>query len=167
MSDLGEIVGARTAAIVPAFARGLAVRGGWQWSRYTLLDRGSYDYANDVDEPALMEHAVAEAARLTGRNLRVIDARALRLGPGDYVLARHDRVYDGFPIEVVIDLSPAPVSRADVHYRRRGQLFFRVPSQPGAASFVERGPTVTSNHTYISRQFPDASIVRLVVVLAP
>jgi hypothetical protein len=163
---LRVIVGARTMEILPDFAQGIAVRGGWQWSRYTLLDRGSYDYANEVVEPALAEHAVAEAARLTGRSLRVIDARGLRLGPGDYVLARHDRVYNEFPIEVVIDLSPVSVARAEVHYRRRGQLFFRVPCQPGAASFVERGPTVTCNHTYVSRRFPDASVVRLVLVLS-
>jgi hypothetical protein len=166
VADLANLVGSRTAVIVPDFAQNIAVRGGWQWSRYALVDRGSYDYASDVDEPALAEHVVAEAARLTGRTLRVTDARALRLGPGDYVLARHDRVYEGFPIEVVIDLSPAPVARAEVHYRRRGQLFFRVPSQPGAASFVERGPTVTCNHTYVSRRFPDVSVVRLVLVLA-
>ena len=36
---LGELVGARTAVVVPGFLGTTAVRGHWQWSRYTLLDR--------------------------------------------------------------------------------------------------------------------------------
>jgi hypothetical protein len=165
VSGVGELIGARTAVIVPDLARGVAVRGGWIWGRYTLLDRGSYDYATGLDEPALAARAVAEASRITSRTLHVAESRALRLGPGDYLLARHDRVYEGFPIEVTIDLSPAVVAGAEIHYRRRGALFFQVPSQPLAAAIVERGPTVTCNHTYVSKRQPDASIVRLVLLL--
>jgi hypothetical protein len=165
MSGVGELVGARTAVIVPDLARGVAVRGGWTWGRYTLLDRGSYDFSRDVDEPDLAARAVAEASRITSRTLRVVESRALRLGAGDYLLARHDRVFEGFPIEVTIDLSTAPVPGAEIHYRRRGALFFQVPSQPLAAAIVERGPTVTCNHTYVSRRYPDANGVRLVLLL--
>ena len=95
----------------------------------------------------------------------MVESRALRLGPGDYILARHDHVYEDFPVEVMLDLSPAPVPGAEVHYRRRGQVFFQVPSQPGAMSIVERGPTVTCNHTYISKRHLDTSVVRLVLLL--
>lgn len=165
VSDVGELVGARTAVIVPDLARGAAVRGNWTWGRYTLLDRGSYDFASDVDEPDLAARAVAEASRITSRALRVVESRALRLGAGDYLLARHDRVYEGFPIEVTIDLSTASVAGAEIHYRRRGALFFQVPSQPLAAAIVERGPTVTCNHTYVSKRHLDANVVRLVLLL--
>jgi hypothetical protein len=70
------------------------------------------------------------------------------------------------PIEVTIDLSPHLVDGAEIHYRRRGQVFFRVPSLPGSAAIVERGPTVTCNHTYVSKRHLDASVVRLVLLLA-
>ena len=63
------------------------------------------------------------------------------------------------------DLSEAAVPGADVEYRRRGQVFFVAPSSPGSLAIVERGPTVTCNHTYVSRLHAGASIVRLVVLL--
>jgi hypothetical protein len=166
MTELGDVIGSRTATIVPDLAGNAKVRGGWQWSRYTLLDRGSYDYARDIDEPDLTARAIAHASKITERTLKLVEARALRLGPGDYVLAHHDRVYERFPIEVAIDLSPAVVEGAEIHYRRRGQVYFRVPSAPGSAAIVERGPTVTCNHTYVSKRDPAASVVRLVLLLA-
>ena len=52
-----------------------------------------------------------------------------------------------------------------VHYRRRGQVFFRVPSAPRALALIERGPTVTCNHTYVSRLHPTADVIRLIVLL--
>jgi hypothetical protein len=75
----------------------------------------------------------------------------LRLVPGDYLLARHDRIREGGTIECVVDLSPAPVPGAEVHYRQHGQVFFRVACEPGRAALVPRGPTVTANHTYLSK----------------
>jgi hypothetical protein len=166
MSELGDVIGSRTAMIVPDLATGASIRGGWQWSRYTLLDRGSYDYALEIDEPDLTARAIVEASKVTERSLKLVESRALRLGPGDYLLAHHDRVYERFPIEVTIDLSPVPVAGAEIHYRRRGQVYFHVPSAPGSAAIVERGPTVTCNHTYISKRDPSASVVRLVLLLA-
>jgi hypothetical protein len=166
MSELGDVIGSRTATIVADLAANASIRGGWTWSRYTLLDRGSYDYARDVDEPELAARAIAEASKVTERTLRLVESRALRLGPGDYLLAHHDRVYERFPIEVTIDLSPSPVEGAEIHYRRRGAVFFRVPSAPGSAAIVERGPTVTCNHTYISKRHLAACVVRLVLLLA-
>ena len=100
-----------------------------------------------------------------GRSLAVSEARMLRLVAGDYLLAHHDRVYDDFPVEVMFDLSPAPVPGAEVHYRRRGQAFFRAPCVPGSAAIIERGPTVTSNHTYISKLHAGAAVVRLIALL--
>jgi hypothetical protein len=163
--SLDEVIGARTAVLVPDAVGDTAVHGHWQLGRYTLVDRGSYDIAHDVTEPALFELAVREATRITQRALYVVESRVLVLGAGDYLLAHHDRVHDGFPIEVMIDLSPAVVQGAEVHYRRRGQVFFQVPSAPGALSIVERGPSVTCNHTYISRRHLDARVVRLVLLL--
>jgi hypothetical protein len=165
MTSIDDVVGARTALIVPDVVEPARARGHWPLARYALLDRGSYEYARNVEEPELFAFAIREASRVTGRMLRIAESCLLRLGPGDYLLARHDRVHEGFPIEVVLDLSHAPVRGAEVHYRRRGAVFFRFPSQPGAMSIVERGPSVTSNHTYVSKRHLDASVVRLVLLL--
>lgn len=135
------------------------------YARYGLLDRGSYDVLSSPHEPELFAELTGRAAKLTGRALVVAEARALRLVAGDYVLAHHDRVYDGLPVELMLDLSPASVPGAEVHYRRRGQAFFRFASAPGALSVVERGPTVTCNHTYVSKLSAAAEVVRLVVLL--
>jgi len=155
---------ASAALIVPDLAAQASVRGGWTWERYALLDRGSYEIARSIDEPGLADIAVRAASRAMHRELKLGHARALRLSPGDYLLAHHDTVYEGFPVEVMFDLSPTAVDGAAVHYRRRGNVFFIVPSQPGAASIVERGPTVTCNHTYISRR-QDATVTRVVMLL--
>jgi hypothetical protein len=90
-------------------------------------------------------------------------ARVVVLGPGDYILAHHDPMpaVDGDPLELVLDLSPAPTPGAELYYRRRGSAFLAVPSAPGTLSVVERGPTVTANHAYVSRRHPDARVVRL------
>jgi hypothetical protein len=135
------------------------------YTRYALLDRGSYDVLHDVAAPELVALAIATAERSTGRTLALAESRVLRLVPGDYLLAHHDRIYDDNPVEVIADLSPAAVPDADVHYRRSGQVFFRFPSTPGALAVVERGVTITSNHTYVSKLHDGASIVRCVMLL--
>jgi hypothetical protein len=121
------------------------------WRRYALLDRGSYDV---IENPGVLAREIVELAeRATSRSgLAIRESRVLRLVAGDYLL------------EVMIDLSPAPVD-AEVHYRRRGQTFLRVPSVPGTASVVERGPAITCNHTYVSKRDPDACVIRVVALL--
>lgn len=177
MTDLGELFTARAALVVPAAigataaaeARARLARRGY--ARYALVDRGSYDVVADPDEPALCAALVAlAAARLRPTptapqpTLAVVDARALRLGPGDFLLAHHDRVHADRLLELVLDLSAAPVAGAEVHYRRGGQLYHRVAAAPGALSIVERDGGVTCHHTYVSRRQPDA-VVRLVLRL--
>lgn len=122
------------------------------WQRYTLLDRGSYEFV-DVD-PARCT-MFASYGRITA-------ARAYRLVPGDYILAHHDAVHDDLPMELVFDLSPAPMP-AEIHYRRRGAVFFRVPCEPRSLAIVERGPAVTRNHTYISKR-TTGEVIRLVML---
>jgi hypothetical protein len=135
------------------------------WTRWSLLDRGSYEWIDSPDEPELLAAIVAFARETTKRDVAVEHARAVRMVPGDYVFVRHDRVYDDRPIEVVVDLSAAPVSGAEVHYRHRGQVFFVFPSQPGAAAVVERGPTVMRNSAYVSKRLGNAEVVRLFALL--
>lgn len=135
------------------------------YTRYALLDRGSYDYVTSPAEPELVTALAGVAGEVTGRSLAVAGVRALRLSPGDYLLTRHDRVHEGRPVELVLDLSPAAVPGAEVQYRHRGQVFFSFPSTPGALALVERGPTVMCNHTYVSKRVAGASVVRLVVLL--
>jgi len=134
------------------------------YTRYALYDRGSYDVLENPDEPELVELMLRAAERTTGRTLTLVESRVIRLVPGDYVLAHHDRMHEGNPVEVTLDLSPNPVD-ADVHYRRRGQVFFRVPCTPGTLAIVERGVTITRNHTYVSKLLRDAVVVRLIVLL--
>lgn len=134
------------------------------FTRYTLLDRGSYAVSSDVMVPAEIVDLVSTTLR---RKLAVREARVLRLRCGDYLLAHHDRLRDDDPVEVTLDLSPRVTPTAEVHYRRSGNPFFRVPSAPGSLAIVERGPTVTCNHTYVSRRDPDALVVRLVALLFP
>ncbi len=142
-----------------------AVRARLAYRRFALLDRGSYEFAERVVEPELFATLAAIASQATGRTLAASDARALRLRAGDYVLAHHDRFYDDRPIEAVLDLSPAAVPQAELHYRRRGQVFFRFPSAPRALALVDRTPVVTCNHVYVSRSVPTADVIRLVVTL--
>lgn len=176
MTSLDELFGARIADIVPdAITAALAteLRGRLAYRRYDLLDRGSYEVA-PLDEPALFAKLADIVGRQPGvagvhgsepRSLAVVEARVLRLSPGDYLLAHHDRVHEGNPIEIVVDLSETATPGAEVHYRRRGAVFFRVPSQPRAMAIVERGPTVTCNHTYVSKLHSGASVVRLIALL--
>jgi hypothetical protein len=49
--------------------------------------------------------------------------------------------------------------------RRRKQRFFRFECVPGALAIVERGPAVTCHHTYVSKRYPDARVIRLVALL--
>ena len=132
-----------------------------RFTRYALVDRGSYESA-DVDVPAAL---VALASELTARTLRVASARVLRLVPGDYVLAHHDPLHEDHRVEVIVDRSPAVVAGAEVRYQRRGATFFRFPSQPGAASIVERDPATRCHHTYVSKLHVGAVVVRIVVQL--
>jgi hypothetical protein len=171
VSTLEELFGSRIAVVVPdvvgsALAEELRVRLDHAgYTRYALLDRGSYDVLPNPEEPALYAALIGVATKVTGRSLVMTEARALRLHPGDYLLAHHDRIFDDQPVELVLDLSPASVAGAEVHYRRRGQVFFSFASAPGALSVVERGPTVHCNHTYVSKLHAGASAIRLVVLL--
>jgi len=171
MTSLGELFGARAAVIVQgaisaAHADEVRARLAQRaWQRYALVDRGSYAWTDDVDEPALLGALARIAADTTGGVLDVVDVRAVRLVAGDYLLAHHDRVHDDRRIELVLDLSAAATAGAEVHYRRNGQLFQRVPSHPGALSVVERDAAVTCHHTYVSRRHAAADVTRLVVRL--
>ena len=155
--SIETLFGSRLATIVPCDAH-IPLAG---WTRYTLLDRGSYDFVDNIAVPPIV---IETASKLAGRALAVVEARALRLVPGDYLLAHHDTIHDDHPIEVVLDLSPRAVP-AEVHYRRRGQVFFRMPCEPGTLAVVERGPTVTRNHTYVSKLHRDAEVLRIVALL--
>jgi hypothetical protein len=173
VSGLDELFAARMAVVVPevvgaevaAEVRARLARAGW--SRYGLVDRGRYDRVEAVAEPALCDAVVAVAAELTDQPLRLREAWALRLGAGDYLLAHHDRVPDDRVVELTLDLSAAAVAGAEVHYRRRGQVFFRAPCAPGTLAVVERDPSVTCHHTYVSQRHAGAEVVRLVLRAAP
>jgi hypothetical protein len=133
------------------------------YTRYAQIDRGHYEFVDAPEEPALCARLLALAGRLVGRTLTGTRARAIRFGPGDYLLAHADPPHEDRPFELVLDLSPSPVP-AELHYRRRGQVYFRFACVPGSLAIVERGPTVTSNHTYVSKRFATASVVRLVLL---
>ncbi len=133
--------------------------------RYALFDRGSYEVAEPMGDA--IDRGVARilalAGELTARTLQAYEVRALRLTAGDYLLARHDRVFEGRPLELVLDLSPVPV-QAEIQYRRLGQVFFRMPCSPRSLAIVERTPAITCNHSYVSKLRLGASVIRLAVL---
>ena len=135
------------------------------WQHYGHIDQASYDFVEDVTLP-ITNAIVERAATQLDRKLVVRTTRLLRLRAGDYLLAHHDRFYDDNPVELTLDLSPASVPGAEVHYRRRGNVFFRMPCVPRSLAIVERGPAVSCNHTYISKLMPDALVIRYVVLAA-
>lgn len=133
------------------------------WQRYGHIDQAAYDFVDDLAVP----HAIIDVAeRAIDRKLTVRASRLVRLRAGDYILTRHDRFDTDNPVELTLDLSPASVPGAEVHYRRRGAVFFRMPCLPSSLAIVERGPTVQCNHTYVSKLMPDAVVIRLVVLAA-
>lgn len=173
-TTLDDLFGARAVAIIPgAIAAAVAdeIRERLEllgYRRYALVDRGHYEWIEDAGETDLVRALAKLAAGVTKRPLAVedvLDVRALRLTAGDYILAHHDRVHDDPRIELVLDVSAAPVAGAEVHYRRHGQVFHRVPSQPGVLSVVERDGAITCHHTYVSKRHTTAELVRLVVRL--
>lgn len=135
------------------------------YTRYRRLDRASYEEAPADGLRDVGETLAGIVREVTGRDVALRGLRAVRLVAGDYMLTRHDRVHAERPIEALLDLSPAPIAHAAVHYRHRGQVFFVFPTQPGALAIVERGPTVMCNHTYVSKLVPDAEVVRLLALL--
>jgi len=162
--SLDDVLALRTAVLVrDVIDHAAAIRERLRYTRYSLVDRGSYAFAT-VDEPAVIDQLRALACERTGRVLTVTSARALRLDPGDYLLARHDIAIER-GVEVVADLSPSVVEGAEVHYRQHGRVLFRMPSAPAAVAIVPRTAAVSANHTYVSRRQP-ATVVRLVVQLA-
>jgi hypothetical protein len=152
-------------AIDAATATAVRARYEDRYQRYALVDRGNYEFVNDADEPELVALMLRAAERATGRTLALASQRMLRLLPGSYLLAHHDRIHEGNPVEVTLDLSRAPVPDAELHYRRSGQVFFRFPCVPGALAIVERGVTITCNHCYVSKLHVAASVVRFVILL--
>jgi len=171
VSELAALFANRLASVVPD-ALGVALAAELRarldqvgFARYALRDRGSYGHAEVGAERTLLGALTRLAGQHTGRRHAFVDARALRLGPGDYLLTHHDRVHAEPLVELTLDLSPAVVPGAEVHYRRAGQVYFRVGSLPGALAIVERDADVTCNHTYVSRRHADAEVVRLVVRL--
>jgi hypothetical protein len=154
---LADVLATRSAVIVPDVvdrATAAAIRARLRWVPYTLVDRGRYAFCDDLELGELAD----VIARLAGR--AAISARAIRLGPGDYTLVRHDTPRVG--LEVAIDLSAASVPNAELHYRQRGQLFHRFPCVPGTATIVERTATVAANHSYVSKLHTGAEIVRVI-----
>ena len=152
--SLDELLATRSAVIVPS---GITARFEG-FARYALFDRASYDYLDVPADPRIAELVATH----TGARRRCIASRVIRLVPGDYVLARHDPSPTG--LEVVIDISPAPAA-AEVHYRQHGQVFFRVPCEPGTAALVPRNPSVTCNHTYLSK-LRTAEVIRWICLFA-
>jgi hypothetical protein len=156
--SLDDLLATRTAVLVPdaidrvtaAAARDRLDRAGFE--RYRLVDRGSYGYLDTPDVPDVIAALARLAASATGLTLELVRARALRLDPGDYLLARHDRVRTARELEVVVDLSPATVPGAELQYRQHGQVFFRIPAIPRTAAIIPTNPTVSCNHSYVSKR---------------
>ena len=152
-------IGSRTATLIEGVALRVELP---QLQRFGWIDRGSYEWG-DVTDLAPLAPLVARIDPADPRR-ELAGARVVVLGPGDYILAHHDPMPEAgeSPLELVLDLSPAPVAGAELYFRRRGAAFLAVPATPGTLAIVERGPTVTANHTYVSKRYPQARVVRLI-----
>jgi hypothetical protein len=172
-------IGSRTATLVhgvtlPARLRTLAPLPPAALARYPWIDRGAYAWA-DLADPADLAALATLVAHVDPADPRreIACARVIVLEPGDYILAHHDPMPalapalgdsdDDAPLELVIDVSPAPTPGAELYYRRRGAAFLAVPAVPGTLAIVERGPAVTANHAYVSKRHAGARVVRVVV----
>jgi len=165
--SLEERLATRSAVTVPSNIPSsvlAAARAPFRYHRYALVDRGAYEYDDAPHAPELVAAITARIAEVAGERRAFISARAIRLGPGDYLLARHDRIHETRVLECVLDLSPAPIAHAEVHYRQHGQVFFRVPCDPGSVAMVPRGPTVSCNFTYVSKLHTGAEVVRWIAL---
>ena len=165
--SLEERLATRSAVTVPSNIPSsmlAAARAPFRYHRYALVDRGTYEYDDAPHAPELVAAITARIAEVAGERRAFISARAIRLVPGDYLLARHDRIHETRVLECVLDLSPAPIAHAEVHYRQHGQVFFRVPCDPGSVAMVPRGPTVSCNFTYVSKLHTGAEVVRWIAL---
>jgi hypothetical protein len=169
-----RILGERTASVVEELisaSDAAAVRSELQrneYQTYRLLDRGCFDY-QDLDTNGscgpICTKLAAYVSSNSNRQLRIVTARAIRLRAGHYTLANLDAYHDDLPLQLTVDCSEHAVTNAHLFYRRRGGVFFFLPSQPRSAAIVERGPSVNCHHSYISKRFPNAEIIRLVLLL--
>jgi hypothetical protein len=167
MEDIEAALAARSAVIVQGVIDGAAaaaLRDRLRHVRYALVDRGSYESADATAERELLATLRELAAATTGRTLLLATARAIRLGPGDYVLAHHDPIVER-GVTVVLDASAAPLATGELHVRQGGRVLFRMPVVPGSAAIVPRTPSVTCTHGYVTRRAP-GSIVRVVATFS-
>jgi hypothetical protein len=166
VSSLDELFISKNAIAIPdvianvADVRAQIERG--TWTRYPLVDRGSYAYQTP-ELPDVIATMVRAAEAIRRRRQEVVEARLLKLVPGDYLLAHHDRRHDG--LELALDLSQAAIPGVEIHYRQLGEVYFAFGGPPGAMAIVERDKSVICNHTYVSKLHRGASIVRLMVRL--
>jgi len=143
VTALDQLFASRIATIVPE-----AVGPTLAAELRTRLDRAGYNAPragstaaatrsrSTPEEPVVL----AALAGLAGAGDRPVargwsTRSALRLGPGMTTCSHtHDRSHEDPLVELMLDLSPASVPGADVHYRRHGQVVFQVASRPGALS---------------------------------
>ncbi len=145
--SLEEVLATRSAVLVPS---NITKQFAFAYTRYAELDQASYEYA-EVSPRDLVKAVTDRIFEVTGERRTFVSGRVVRLLPGDYIVARHDVGSEQRVLECVVDLSPAAVPNAEVHYRQHGQVFFRMPCEPGTIAMMPRGPTVSCNHTYVSK----------------
>jgi hypothetical protein len=166
VTSLDELFVSKNAIAIPGvIADVAAVRARIEagtWTRYSLVDRGSYAYQTP-ELPDVIAAMLRAAEAIRRRPQHVVEARLIKLVPGDYVLAHHDRAHHG--LELALDLSGAAIDGVEIHYRQLGEVYFAFGGPPGAMAMVERDNSVICNHTYVSKLHRGASIVRLMVRL--
>jgi hypothetical protein len=166
VTSLDELFVSKNAIAIPdVIADVAAVRARIEagtWTRYSLVDRGSYAYQTP-ELPDVIAAMLRAAEAIRRRPQHVVEARLIKLVPGDYVLAHHDRAHHG--LELALDLSGAAIDGVEIHYRQLGEVYFAFGGPPGAMAMVERDNSVICNHTYVSKLHRGASIVRLMVRL--
>lgn len=111
---------------------------------FWIADRGRYACNATLVDAPLWDALIGFASGAVDRPLRVIGARWLRFGRGDYALVKDDaRTRPAGPhVELVLDLSATASGEAEIVYGD-GAAIVSVPQVPTLLSLVDRGPTST------------------------
>jgi hypothetical protein len=135
------------------------------FSRFDLAPRGKYEMSIAEAPSAAITEARELVASFAGGPVALAMHRFMRLRRGDYALVLDDapRVARLAPggFELIVDLSRAASSEAEVVFTHRGDAFFTMPQRPRSVALVARGPTVRRYARYLTHRLGEASVVRL------
>ncbi|MSP63743.1 MAG: hypothetical protein EXR72_26035 [Myxococcales bacterium] len=136
-------------------------------SRYEVADRGRWWWDRHSAHAELFERLGALGSLLIGSSLRLVAARWLRFGHGDYALLKGDDGRTSEPgVELTVDFSEAATGEADVVYLGAGPGdLWAVPQQPGGIVLCDRQRAPYRYERYLTHRVGEAEVHRLRLTL--